>query len=1126
MKPPAPAAAASSVGAFLDLLAEPALVVDSEGSICSTNDAARRLLGCDAGWPLERLAAVVGDATYRALRVLNADHRWRRRVAGDLPAAVLPDGRRAAVATLRVDGRYLALVLRPLAGEQAQVDAPSLPPPAAPSTAREVGLSMHHAVERSVRDPGGWFEMSPAGLVLFDSTGRLLRFNRAFEALVVTVPASLAVASKEMQRLLSWHDQSALALLHAGVEPLHSQVWLPRGDRPPRRLRAMVRACMPRVRLPRYLAVVEDGSVEEERDLAQVQLGALIDAAGVGLATFQEPAGRADAPAGPGVALPPGGGDADADADADADDESPVVRLQVSRDMVVPETRAAYDAVQQALREGRRAQARYAVHHGDLGLRWLLTRVEPATLASGKRATSVVTLDITGQETAQRRSEELLHELTTILESTSAGIAYIRGNVLVRCNRRFEQVLGLAVGQGTGRSVAELFEDQPRLQSIANEALRVLASAPSYETEIEGDADIDRPSPPRWFSLSARRVGAAALARRATSVEAIVVLSDVTRIKSQQRELELLSRDRELMFNLSEVGIAFLREDCIQRANQALAALAGRSVEELARLPHGMLFADGRASGDEAALRRDGRWSGERRLRRCDGALVWVQVSERLVSEGDPAAGVIASCVDVDARHRAEDAIALQAERTRAVLDSVLVGIVTVGPGGIEWMNRSARRMFGADLASFIGEPISTVATPEPDHPFRRTRYLDDLVEGQAETFECRVKARDGREFWVVGNAVATGRVPAGRQLTYALLDIERRRQAEARMAESQDSLQRLIEMAPLAIVLLDARTLCILQINQTAAAAVGRPAERLVGRSARDLNPPEMAAVAQDDLLAAIAAGSVTRREYTLPGEDGRSQVWDARYLPLGPAGRPAEQLLLVATDVTEQHAAQEARYAAAVAQREMLVQEVHHRIKNNLQGVAGLLQQIGERKPEVAAAIGEAVGQLQAIAHVYGLQVGATGPLALDGVVEAITRSVQRLFGRPIGLDIEQPEGARWQLPEAESIPIALTLNELLTNAIKHSTPAKPSAGEAGAGVTCRLVGDADGVRLTVGNDGTLPPGFSLARFPGGVSGLGLVRALLPRRSARLDFEQSGERVQVILSLTPPGVVRVAGA
>ncbi|MGS0759270.1 hypothetical protein ACVBEH_33455, partial [Roseateles sp. GG27B] len=56
----------------------------------------------------------------------------------------------------------------------------------------------------------------------------------------------------------------------------------------------------------------------------------------------------------------------------------------------------------------------------------------------------------------------------------------------------------------------------------------------------------------------------------------------------------------------------------------------------------------------------------------------------------------------------------------------------------------------------------------------------------------------------------------------------------------------------------------------------------------------------------------------------------------------------------------------------------------------------------------------------------------------MEAIIGSVQRMSGRSISSRIEGPTEAQsqqWSLPEAESIPIALTLNELLTNAIKHS-------------------------------------------------------------------------------------------
>ena len=57
---------------------------------------------------------------------------------------------------------------------------------------------------------------------------------------------------------------------------------------------------------------------------------------------------------------------------------------------------------------------------------------------------------------------------------------------------------------------------------------------------------------------------------------------------------------------------------------------------------------------------------------------------------------------------------------------------------------------------------------------------------------------------------------------------------------------------------------------------------------------------------------------------------------------------------------------------------------------------------------------------------------------------------------------------------------------------------------------------------NQGQLREGFSLERFPGGVSGLGLVRALLPRRSASLSIEQQGGYVQVQVILREPSVRR----
>ena len=958
-----------------------------------------------------------------------------------------------------------------------------------------------------------WFEISGSGMLVYDASGLIVRCNAAFEALVEHVPEVLDEAAPELQSLLAWERGGMSPALMPGAVPLESQalVALPGGRR--RRLSARLACWAGDDGRRRVMAVVQDRSAEDELDLAQLEMGMLMDTASVGVATYDPAHGWLA----PGAA---GGARARGDDGGEARGSSAL--LGVGRELVQPGSLPEFERLQRALRAGQRTEVRYAVRHPELGERWLLTRVEPGALAGGRATTSVVTLDVTEQESAQRRNEQLLRELTTILDSSTAGIAYLRGPLLVRCNRRFERMLGLDPGAAAGASLEEIFGRSFGPLGRAREALEALAQGQPFDAELPlaqaGSAAL-------WYSLSVRRARA-----EGGPTEAVAVLTDITRLKMQQAELEKLLRDRELMFSLSDVGIVYQRGARIERANQAMAVLTGYSAPELNTLDAAELYEDTRTCVDFEAqvaqgLREHGRYGGERLLRRRDGRLTWVQVTVRRVDDqgdhgdngdrgedgDDP--GLICSFVDVDERHRARESLAAQAERTRAILNSVLVGIVTVSERGIEWMNRSARRMFGGELADFVGEPISIVATPELDHPLRSADHLHRLQDGQAETFECRLKGRDGREFWVVGNAVMTrqGAGGGGRELTIALLDIERRRQAEVSIAQAQASLQRVIETAPLAIALFDGHSLRVNQLNQTAATFFGQPLQQVLGRAPEDCCPPAMAVALREWLRAAATAGQASQHEWR-GAEQERAEgarVWDCRIAPLDEGDVGAAQLLLVASDVTGQRAAERARLQAAIAQREVLVREVHHRIKNNLQGVAGLLQQNAARHPELSAVLSEAVGQVQAIAQVYGLQVGASGPLEVAGLLRAIASSVQRTFGRAIGVEVA---GAVPQLlPEAEAIPVALTVNELLTNAIKHS---------AGGDVSCRLTVHGDDVCIRIASAGTLPAGFDLAQVRGGVSGLGLVRALLPRRSSRLTLLQQGTEVVAEVELRPPSV------
>ena len=978
-----------------------------------------------------------------------------------------------------------------------------------------------------------WFELSGTGMLVYDNAGLIVRSNAAFEALVERVPEILDEAPIELQGLLGWEQGAMLALLQPGARLQERQALLPLADGRRRRLSARLVCHGGTGGQRRVMAVVQDRNAEDERDLAQLEMGMMMGTASIGVATYDPARGwlASSAPARPA----PASGSVAAKGDVQGAGQGGSL-LNIGRELVEPSSLPEFERLQQALRRGERTEVRYAVRHPELGARWLLTRVEPGALAGGRATTSVVTLDVTEQESAQRRNEQLLRELTTILDSSTAGIAYLRGPVLVRCNWRFERMLGFEPGAAAGASLEEILSRSigPMSGSMngpmngpihgVRDALQALAQGSAFEAELPL---VRAEGPARWYSLSVRRAQS-----QGEQTEAVAVLTDITRLKTQQAELEQLLRDRELMFSLSEVGIVYQRGARIERANQAMAALTGWASPELATLDAAELYEDTRACVDFEAritqgLREHGRFGSERLLRRRDGQLLWVQVAVRPVDADDADAGVICSFVDIDERRRARETLALQADRTRAILNSVLVGIVTVSGRGIEWMNRSARRMFAGELADFVGEPISIVATPEADHPLRRDDWLHRLQEGQAETFECRMRGRDGREFWVVGNAVLTGpgsdeaggTGSTGGEVTFALLDIERRRQAEVSIAQAQASLQRVIETAPLAIALFDAATLRMQQVNQTASVFFGTPLAQLLGATPEDACAPPLAAALRGWLASVAASGDRRQHEQRDKHDQhewrepvdlfDHARVWDCRLTRLDEGAGSATQLLLVATDVTEQRAAEMARLQAAIAQREVLVREVHHRIKNNLQGVAGLLQQTATRHPEVAAVLSDAVSQVQAIAQVYGLQVGASGPLAAAGLLRAIAQSVQRTFGRAITVQVVG--NVLHELPEAEAIPVALTLNELMTNAIKHGT---------GDELRCTLSAQGDGICIRIQGAATLPPGFDLSKLRSGVAGLGLVRALLPRRSATLSLWQEGADVVAQVELRPPSV------
>ncbi|MBI3571795.1 MAG: PAS domain-containing protein [Gammaproteobacteria bacterium] len=208
--------------------------------------------------------------------------------------------------------------------------------------------------------------------------------------------------------------------------------------------------------------------------------------------------------------------------------------------------------------------------------------------------------------------------------------------------------------------------------------------------------------------------------------------------------------------------------------------------------------------------------------------------------------------------------------------------------------------------------------------------------------------------------------------------------------------------------------------------------------------------------------------------------------------------------------------RYQQARGEAEHLatiVREVHHRIKNNLQGVVGLLGHYREEHPSLAHVLNNAIGQLHTVAEVHNLLSHHTNEtVLLHELVQGVCRTVAPLCSHRIEsmLDFSVCESL---VSASEAVPLALVLNELIQNAINHGYP----DGEKGV-IKVILDEKPDKILLKVLDDGVAPPDrVNGENGEGFGTGLNLVRALLPAKGVSFRLYRGGEWTVAEVGLMP---------
>ncbi|MEG4319200.1 MULTISPECIES: PAS domain S-box protein [unclassified Microcoleus] len=532
----------------------------------------------------------------------------------------------------------------------------------------------------------------------------------------------------------------------------------------------------------------------------------------------------------------------------------------------------------------------------------------------------------------------------------------------------------------------------------------------------------------------------------------IVGYFGVQRDISDRKKAEAALRDSEERFRATveqaAVGITHCdKNGRYLRVNQKFCNILGYTAEELL----GRTWMDVTYREDlDSDLAKNHRlfarevdcFNMEKRLVCQDGSLIWVNITVSLVEE--PLSGAvynIAVIEDISDRKQAEAALKESEERFRQLAENIesVFWMVDVQPQKMVYISPGYAKIWGRSCDDLYA---SGRFCADSIHPEDRTRVMATFTQKNlAENeIEYRIVRPDGETRWIRDRAFPI-RNQAGEvyRVVGIAEDISDRKQAEKAIRESEERFRQLAENIQDSFWLLSVELTDVLYISPAYEQIWGRSREELYADPLRwmELVHPEDKYLLQE-AIPRVLQGESTSTEYRIFLPDGTIRWLCDRAFPIYDESGKIYRLAGICEDISDRKLT-EARIQAALREKEVLLKEIHHRVKNNMQVVSSLLQlqsQYIEDEPTLAL-FEESQTRIHSMAliHEQLYQSEHLDRIDLPPYVENLVANLYQSFGcgntsiqfnlnlDPIYLNIET------------AIPCGLIINELVSNSLKYA-------------------------------------------------------------------------------------------
>jgi PAS domain S-box-containing protein len=450
-------------------------------------------------------------------------------------------------------------------------------------------------------------------------------------------------------------------------------------------------------------------------------------------------------------------------------------------------------------------------------------------------------------------------------------------------------------------------------------------------------------------------------------------------------------------------------------------------------------------------------------------------------------------------------------ESLSTTLNSIGDAVIATDTGGrVTRMNPSAEKLTGWSLGEAAGLPLKQVfriineaTRGSVDDPVEKVLASGHIMGLANHTI---LLSRDGSEYQIADSAAPIrDRKGSVQGVILVFSDVTARHRTEAALRESEERYRAAFLTSPDSVNI-NTMSGTYVDINEGFTRILGYSREDVIGRLSSEIGIWAIPGDREKLVRGLRESGSVENLESLFRHKDGRlvHGLMSARILMVG----SLPHILSITKDVSEQVSAQ-AKIGDLLREKELLLKEVHHRLKNNLMSIASLLSLQADTSGQapVAAALLEAAGRVRSIQIIYDRLYRSEdfkhvpseeyfGEL-LDDINVAFSAAAEV----SVGVSVDHA------LLDADQLfPLGIIVNELMTNAYKYAF----CGGRRGRiDFSFSRTAPAE-YELCVADDGPgLPAGMDVEKSTG--FGLQLVSALTAQLGGRLELSRPGARVRI---------------